>query len=435
MKFIKILSLLFAALFVFVFTSGAKCQPQTTVTEDTFNYVRDSSLEDFATKVTLNANNIEQDFDKTGRGLVTVDVFIDGDTVHFWNYSKTKRIKVRFLAIDTPESTGRIEPWGKPASIYTKSKLENAEKICLESDVEGEAPFDSTGERHLAWVWYLPKGSNVWRNLNIEILSDGLAMGKSSSNNRYGDVAMTALSDARANKINMYSGNKAPLFYYGETVDLTIKALITNTSAYNGQKVRFEGVISKEEGQGVYVESFDEDTNRSYAVYVYGGFDSLASRFLKKGYRLRITGNATDSEEFGFQVSGLSFSLINPRDTDVQILEKDVKITPTVISGAELNENYLLTDLFVQMNNLVVKSVYTTKDITSKSYGAMTLTCTSEDGETVKVRTNVLTFEDGTPVTDEYFMGKTISVVGVVDDYNNASQLKLISILDVLSIK
>jgi hypothetical protein len=67
------------------------------------------------------------------------------------------------LGIDTPESTGQIEPWGKPASIYTKSKLQNAKEIVLESDEVGTPVFDSTGERYLAWVWYRNEGSTVWR--------------------------------------------------------------------------------------------------------------------------------------------------------------------------------------------------------------------------------------------------------------------------------
>ena len=166
-----------------------------------WSYVRDPSLPDFATKVSLNTNGLDSDFDKTGRGLVTVEQFIDGDTVHFWNNSHTEMIKVRFLAIDTPESTGKVEPWGKPASIYTKTKLQNAEEIALESDVDGKAVLDSTGGRYLAWVWYREKGSDVWRNLNIEILSDGLALGKSATANKYGDTAYEAVSSARAEKI------------------------------------------------------------------------------------------------------------------------------------------------------------------------------------------------------------------------------------------
>ena len=126
--------------------------------DDTWDYTRPEGLTDFATSVRLNESNLDSDFNETGRGYVTVELVIDGDTAHFWNNSKTEILKVRFIAIDTPESTGKVEPWGKPASIYTKRKLNNAEKIVVESDTEGVAAFDSTGSRYLAWVWYKNRG-------------------------------------------------------------------------------------------------------------------------------------------------------------------------------------------------------------------------------------------------------------------------------------
>ena len=47
---------------------------------------------------------------------VTVKSFIDGDTTHFYvptSLMGTGVIKARYLAINTPESTGKIEEWGK----------------------------------------------------------------------------------------------------------------------------------------------------------------------------------------------------------------------------------------------------------------------------------------------------------------------------------
>lgn len=396
--------------------------------EDGWSYTRPSNLPDFATRVTLDTSSLDSDFEKTGRGRVTVEQFIDGDTVHFWNNSKTEIIKVRFLAIDTPESTGRVEPWGKPASIYTKTKLKNASEIVLESNTEGKAELDSTGSRYLAWVWYREKGSETWRNLNIEILSDGLAMGKSSSSTKYGSVALAALTSARSEKLNLYSGTKDPLFFYGETVELSIKALVANKEAYSGIKVRFEGVVTKESGGGIYVESFDEDTQQSYGVYVYGGYSSLAPKFLVPGYKLLITGTADNNENFGFQVSGLSFSLINPTDDDTKIVEKDVPVVPTNITAEELSSNETLENTFVKIDNIKVNSAYTTVSTTS-SDGAMTLRCTDKDGNAVTVRTVKLT-KDGDTVTEEYFLGKTINVRGVVTYYDGAPQIKLFTLAD-----
>ena len=66
---------------------------------------------------------------------VTVKTFIDGDTTHFYLDDTTAFpegfAKVRYLAIDTPESTGKIEEWGKSAASFTKEKLRGASAIML----------------------------------------------------------------------------------------------------------------------------------------------------------------------------------------------------------------------------------------------------------------------------------------------------------------
>ena len=423
------LCILLAVLTALSVIALSACKKPAADDDDTWDYVRPEGLPDYATAVKLNETNLDSDFDVTGRGYVTVELFIDGDTVHFRNNSGSEILKVRFIAIDTPESTGKVEPWGKPASIYTKTKLSNAEKIVLESDKEGEAPFDSTGSRYLAWVWYKNKGESTWRNLNIEILSDGLAMGKSSSSNRYGTVASEALKSARENRLNLYSGKKDPLFYYGDAVELSIKSLVMNKESYSGLKVRFEGIVTKKSGEGIYVQSFDEDTQRYYGVYVYGGYASLAPKFLVPGYRLRITGTADNNENFGFQVSGLSFSLINPSDDDVQILEKDVAIDPVLITADDLSGEDVPENVLVRIENIRVQSIYTTTNETSSNKGAMTLTCLTQDNKAVTVRTAVLT-QDGETVTEDYFKGKTLNVTGVVEFYENSPQIKLFTLSD-----
>ena len=69
------------------------------------------------------------------REEVTVYNHVDGDTTHFnCSWAKDGVLKARYLAIDTPESTVKVEEWGKTAAIFTRSKLENAESIIIESD-------------------------------------------------------------------------------------------------------------------------------------------------------------------------------------------------------------------------------------------------------------------------------------------------------------
>ena len=80
---------------------------------------------------------------------VTLNQCVDGDTA--WFDIDGKKTKVRFLYIDTPESTNQIEPYGKEASNYTCNSLKKASKIVLEYD-SNSTKEDKYGRR-LAWVF------------------------------------------------------------------------------------------------------------------------------------------------------------------------------------------------------------------------------------------------------------------------------------------
>ena len=81
----------------------------------------------------------------------------------------------------------------------------------------------------------------------------------------------------------------------------------------------------------------------------------------------------------------------------------------------------------IEMHGLTVKHVYTTDNEESSSNGAMTLTC-EKDGATVLVRTNVFRHEDGSLVTQDEFIGRTIDVRGVVDFYDGTHQIKVLTL-------
>ena len=87
-------------------------------------------------------------FVEDGIGQVRLARTIDGDTAHFYDLNGDY-IKVRFLGINTPESTYENDPWGKAASRYTAEKLRNAKTIVLESSGSRTDAY----ERYLAYVW------------------------------------------------------------------------------------------------------------------------------------------------------------------------------------------------------------------------------------------------------------------------------------------
>ena len=77
---------------------------------------------------------------------------VDGDTARV--ILNKEEIKVRFLAIDTPESvhpTKGEEPFGKETSEYTCEKLKNAKTILIEYDPESDKT--DKYDRHLVWIY------------------------------------------------------------------------------------------------------------------------------------------------------------------------------------------------------------------------------------------------------------------------------------------
>ena len=384
---------------------------------------------------------------ETVKAEVTVKTFVDGDTVHFHvdeQICDSGVLKARFLAVNTPECTGKIEEYGKKAAAFTRSQLEKAESIWVESD-NGQWNFDSTGERHLVWVWYKLPGEKAYRNLNLEILQNGLAIANSTANNRYGTICMNALNQARAAKLNVYSGQKDPDFYYGDAVELTLKELRTNLEAYNGIKVAFNGVITTSNDNTVYVESFDEETGMYYGMAVYYGFglSGAGLKILSVGNEARIVGTVQYYEAGGtWQVSGLTYRMMKPKDPgNIQKLseghspawfptEPETFLGQVTIQGEDNAQVFdyaaLAMSTSAQMQGLTVKHVYTTSDKDSSSFGAMTLTC-EKDGSTVYVRT-IPFYEDGQLVTGDRFLGKTIDVKGVVDYFDGQYQIKVFTI-------
>ncbi len=382
---------------------------------------------------------------ETVKAEVTVKNYVDGDTVHFYvdeQVVKSGVLKARFLAVNTPECTGKIEEYGKKAAAFTREKLTQAESIWIESD-NGQWNLDSTGDRHLTWVWYRLPGETAYRNLNLEILQNGLAIANSTAQNRYGTICMSALNQARSQKLNVYSGQKDPDFYYGDAVELTLKELRTNLDAYNGIKVAFNGVVTMNNAQSVYVESYDEETGLYYGMSVYygHGLSGAGLNILSVGNEVRIVGTVQYYEAGGtWQVSGLTYRMMKPKDPgNIQKLSDghspawvlttpDTFVSQVTIQGEESARVFdyaaLAMSTSIEMKGLTVQDVYTTTDEDSSSKGALTLTCQS-NGVAVSVRTIPLYDADGKLVTEERFLGKTIDVKGVVDIFEGQYQIKV----------
>ena len=397
----------------------------------------------------------------TKKQEVTVKMYIDGDTTHFnpvkdstlthyneADFAETDGyIKARYLAVDTPESTGDIEKWGKTASNFTHDKLADATSIIVESDTE-KWNIDSTGERYTLWIWYMPSDGTKYRNLNVEILQNGFAKASATASNRYGETAMAALTQAMAHKLHVFSPASTidENYYDGEALEVDLQTLRFRSSYYSQKSIRVRGIVTARFDNSVYIEEqFNDEMGNTYycGMPVYYGYKSgKILNVLSVGNRVEVVGNFT-AFSGGWQISGVQASEMKVTEKDCTVVstghepsyaatsaydiiheddvtrtvyfeEKDEngeeKLKPTTISYAEsvIATTVTLTDLYVVR--------YTTTQ-SGDSKGAMSLICKASDGTQITVRTTVLLDENKVTVTGDMFEGKTITAKGLVDKY------------------
>ena len=352
---------------------------------------------------------------------------VDGDTTHFYSNNKLAKdgiLKARYNAIDTPESTIKVEAWGKAAANFTKSKLESADSIIIES-VGKEFEYDSTGERVICWVWYRPEGSADYRLLNCEIVQEGYSMVKNAGATEYGKVIAEAYQQAIREKLRLNGTEKDPDYYYGDAQNITMRELRTNLDTYKGTKVSVEGLVTRISGSTAYAEDYDEETNEVYGIQIFMGFETFD--MIQIGNVVRFIGTVQLYETANtYQIAGLTYMAMKPDYKDnLKLISEGNDVVATKITYADIQtrkDNLLANN--VAIDNLTVKEIYTTSK--GDSAGAMTLTCQDKDGNTIVIRTIVLKDSEGNLITQEYFAGKNISVTtGIFDQFDGEYQIRV----------
>lgn len=406
---------------------------------------------DYASQVKLDMTST------TLKQEVTVRNYVDGDTTHFHvpaTVHASGVLKARYLCVNTPESTGKIEEWGKKASNFTMEKLKSATSIIVESN-DGKWNADSTGDRYLVWVWYRTAETEDYRCLNLELIQNGLSISCGTVAERYGQVASNAFQQAKRNKLHVFSNENDPDFYYGDAYEVDLKGLRTNISLYENAKVAFEGVVTRNSNNSVYVESYDAETDMYYGMAVYYGYATgELLNILKVGNLVRVVGTVTYYMTGGtWQVSGLNYREMKPDDpgntiklgegyeagnrltkpSDFVSGKLQVETMADLTSGETQMTSFaygaLAMSTSLRMENLLVSDIYTTNN-GGDSDGAMTLTCTV-DGVTVKVRTTVIRKENGELLCEADLLGKTIDVTGIVDYFSGDYQIMVSALADI----
>ena len=242
--------------------------------------------------------------------------YVDGDTTHVETYNLAYTVKIRYLNIDTPESTSEIEEWGLSASYFSKyiytgkdeyksyiqsttdftgvqsgmtniilmsqAMCKNSANVTVEDlkigteDVGDYAATTDGNQRNLAYVWYSTKESprkEDFRCLNLEMVYQGFSFGVGSSEATspyYYKMFDAANLSAQINGRHLFSDLVDNNYYYYETKGvstLTLKQLYDSapTDAVIGYKpespfcnkktlYKIHGYVTRKVGTSFYMQ-------------------------------------------------------------------------------------------------------------------------------------------------------------------------------------
>lgn len=242
--------------------------------------------------------------------------YVDGDTTHVETFNLQYTVKIRYLNIDTPESTSEIEEWGLSASyfsryIYTgdttyknyvaattdftgvkagmtniilmsQAMCKNSANVTVEDlklgseDVGDYAATTDGNQRNLAYVWYSTVENptkNDFRCLNLEMVYQGFSFGVGSSEATspyYYKMFDAANLSAQINGRHLFSGMTDNNYYYYETkgvselsmADLYASATTDPVIGYKPESpfcnkktlYKVHGYVSRKVGTSFYIQ-------------------------------------------------------------------------------------------------------------------------------------------------------------------------------------
>ncbi|HXG40597.1 MAG TPA: thermonuclease family protein [Candidatus Limnocylindrales bacterium] len=123
---------------------------------------------------------------------------IDGDTIEVALDGATAR--VRYIGIDTPEVSGRLEPLG-PEATEANRRLVDGRTVVLERDV---SETDRYG-RLLRYVWLREADGSRWLLVNLALTAAGYALVSTVPPDvKYADLLLAAQREARARGVGLW---------------------------------------------------------------------------------------------------------------------------------------------------------------------------------------------------------------------------------------
>lgn len=369
----------------------------------------DEEIDRTLTTTLTDSLELEKDYESSsfiqdGIGEVELVRCVDGDTAVF--NEGTQDFTVRYLGIDTPESTYRFDPWGKAASEHMCEALEGASTIVLEADDNTERKDNN--DRYLAYVWL------DGRNINLEMIELAYTPATGATDLEYGAVFSQAWFKAQATERRIWGEDDPNFDYSKEGVQITIEELVTNQEEYIGRKVTVSGVISSKVGRHGYIQQ------DGFGVYVYTGFEYTTKFQIGNEVILDnvVPTYHPDEETGALQLSGF-------RARNLEIVSEGNIVEPELITIDDLTEHKIGS--LVEVHNLTIVDVYSGQE------GAFTVYVEDELGNELTLRKDSSSSSD-IDITD-YTVGKVLNIVGPVHVYNSDMQIMITRTEDVTFIE
>lgn len=318
----------------------------------------------YTDELKLEASTLEKDFITDGIGEVTLSRSVDGDTISV--NTGSRNVTIRFLGIDTPESTGKVEAWGKKASDFVKEKLENAYSIVLVA--EGER-VDSTGNRYLAWVWYQPAAGADYRLINLEEIELAYTQYMTNKDFENHETLWAASEKAKKSQKRIW-GEKDPDFNYSnESIKTSILYILDNHDEFQtGTIFQITVRLIRTVGNNMFLEDANDVTYEDGGevktgkghIYAFYGYTANYYRYYDIGDVFTLECQLDYDGQYGIQLTGLR----NPGRAMDNEIPKLLRLNANELDGGK--DLVLYYGQVVTVENLKCISIYTRETENSK---------------------------------------------------------------------
>lgn len=373
----------------------------------------------------LTENYQGKEFIADGIGEVTLLSVIDGDTITVRTGGRSS-VTIRYLGVNTPESTGQIQAWGKAASKFMKDTLLNAYSVLLEA--EGER-VDSTGNRYLAWIWYKPTKNSEYRLVNLELVELAYSRYITKTTSKYHEIFQKASDKTKTTGKRVYGEIDLDFNYSNEAVNTTLAYMYKYyTDGQAGTKYTITVKVTRQIGKSFFVEDVDptyiadtEEMLDRRGIYCYADLAPVDYyRTLAVGDTIIMTGKFEFGGQFGTQLTDLE---------NVRVITKAQFNDPldiTTLNGNELiNGGSDLAEYegkVVTIKGVTFVEYYQSANDKENDFFVGTLTFKTPNNQEISVRIGKGLVGKWTIIGQyaEFIAGETYDITGGVSYYEYA---------------